>query len=164
MATKTPSPVKRHNALVRFSKEHHYGLLLCWKIRQGVMDGIEERRIADYVLYFFDAGLKKHFEEEEKTLFVKLSPENDLRKQAEREHEAINGIISNIRKGVVPKDNLLVFADTLEKHIRFEERVLFNHLQQRLPEDELLELMNNHSDNAGDSDSGWADKFWLGKI
>ncbi|MBK6936505.1 MAG: hemerythrin domain-containing protein [Chitinophagaceae bacterium] len=161
MVPKTLKPVKRHDALVKFSKEHHFGLLLCWKIRQGVMDKISEKRITEYVLYFFDADLKKHFEAEEKELFVKLSPDDELRTQAVKEHEVIYAMINNWRKVSSSTEELLVFADTLDKHIRFEERVLFNHLQELLSEAELTELINCHSGNDADADVAWNDKFWL---
>lgn len=161
MVTKILSPVKRHNALVKFSKEHHFGLLLCWKIRQGVMDNVSEKRIVDYVLHFFDTDLKHHFEEEEKSLFAKLSPGNDLRKQAVREHQLVYTMISNMRDGASSNEELLTFADTLEKHIRFEERVLFTHLQQKLSAVDLQALMNTHSANTVVADDNWTDKFWL---
>lgn len=161
MDTKKIKPVKRHFALVKFSKEHHFGLLLCWKIRQGVLGKISEKRIADYILYFFDAELKKHFEEEERFLFVKFSPDDDSRKQAVREHEMIYTMISNFRQGDISNNGLVIFADALDKHIRFEERVLFNQLQQALSEAELLMLKNSLSDGVTDTDIDWNDKFWL---
>ena len=30
------TPIKRHDALKHFSRDHHFGLLLVWKIREGV--------------------------------------------------------------------------------------------------------------------------------
>ena len=31
-----PTPIKRTSSLISYSKEHHFGLLLVWKIRQGI--------------------------------------------------------------------------------------------------------------------------------
>lgn len=125
------------------------------------MDNVSEKRIADYVLHFFDTDLKHHFEEEESTLFVKLSPGNDLRKQTEKEHQLVYTMIGTMRDGASSNEELLTFADTLEKHIRFEERVLFTHLQQKLSAADLQALMNTHSANTVVADDNWADKFWL---
>ena len=38
------------------------------------------------------------------------------------------------------EDVLLEFADTVDDHIRFEERVLFPHLQQKLSDAELEKI------------------------
>ena len=46
----------------------------------------------------------------------------------------------------------------LEKHIRFEERVLFKELQRRLPEDQLIAALGKHDETPKEDD--WADKFW----
>ena len=34
-------PIKRHKAIQPLSREHHQGLLLCWKIGKGFEKGIE---------------------------------------------------------------------------------------------------------------------------
>ena len=50
---KNQAPIKRHQAIVSFSKDHHFGLLLVWKIRQGLKKSIDPVRISNYVLFFF---------------------------------------------------------------------------------------------------------------
>jgi hypothetical protein len=62
-------PIKRHKAIVSFSKDHHYGLLLVWKIRQGLNKEVSAERIINYVLFFFKEDLEKHFKTEELLLF-----------------------------------------------------------------------------------------------
>ena len=69
---KNHTPLKRHQAIVSFSKDHHFGLLLVWKIRQGLVKDIDAERISNYVLFFFKEDLVKHFREEEQFLFCKL--------------------------------------------------------------------------------------------
>jgi len=39
------NPIKRNEALKPLSRDHHHGLLLCWKIRQGIKLNIEPERI-----------------------------------------------------------------------------------------------------------------------
>jgi hemerythrin-like domain-containing protein len=156
----TIRPIKRHEAIVQFSREHHFGLLLIWKIRQGFANAIDHQRITDYVLYFFDEDLKVHFEEEERVLFSKLDDADVLKKQALEEHANIYIIIGRIRSNSNP-EVLTHFADTLEKHIRFEERVLFNHLQNQLSEDELAALAVEHPERTTNVDAKWDDHFWV---
>ena len=160
MESKNPNPIKRNEALVKFSKEHHYGLLLCWKIREGLKNNIDPKRIADYTLFFFDNDLKNHFTEEEKMMFSKLSDDDILKQQAINEHNNVYNLIEKIRIKNYGTETLRTFANDLDNHIRFEERVLFNHIQQKLSEDELLYVQNNHIHIAVDIDDRWDDRFW----
>ena len=154
-------PIKRSNALVQFSREHHFGLLLCWKIRQGLKRNITPTRISNYVLFCFEIELTEHFKEEEKDLFNALPADDKLRKQAFFEHEEIYGLIENIKSDKTDIIQLNVFADKLENHIRFEERTLFNYLQELLSAEKLAALEAHHSKRDTDFDSKWNDHFWV---
>ncbi|HJV20017.1 MAG TPA: hemerythrin domain-containing protein [Sediminibacterium sp.] len=155
-----PAPIKRHPAIVSFSKDHHFGLLLIWKIRQGFTRSIPAKRISNYVLYFFKEDLANHFQEEETLLFGRLPFEDPLRKKAETDHVFIYSLIRDIENN--PSDEVLLnlFANELEKHIRFEERDLFNHIQEVLGADELLEIAQRFSGSRHDIDEQWPDIFW----
>jgi hemerythrin-like domain-containing protein len=157
----TTGPIKRHPAIVQFSREHHFGLLLTWKIRQGLKKNIDPKRIADYVLFFFNEDLKTHFAEEERSLFSKLEDADALKQRALQEHVEINGLMDAIRVNKTSPELLVNIADALDKHIRFEERVLFNHLQSLLTEAELAALAQEHPVKTTDTDAGWNDHFWV---
>ena len=159
---KDHAPIKRHQALVSFSKEHHFGLLLVWKIRQGLANAVSAERISRYVLFFFNEDLKIHFKEEEELLFSRLPATDTLRIQAEEEHKEIYRLIAVITQTANDEKLLRQFADTLDKHIRFEERTLFNHLQTHVAPEELEEISKRFS-NSVDLDSKWDDVFWLRK-
>jgi hemerythrin-like domain-containing protein len=153
-------PIKRDPALKEFSRDHHFGLLLTWKIREGFRRKIEPARIGRYVTYFFDADLRQHFEEEEELLFSRL-PESDLmRIQAESEHALIRNTVDILRKSPGDADQLHSFADMLEKHIRFEERELFEHLQLNLSEKDLASIASKVHSKEHEPDSRWNDIFW----
>lgn len=157
------APIKRSEALIQFSREHHFGLLLVWKIRQGLKNNIELRRIGNYCIFLFESELTEHFKEEEKDLFVKLPVDDPLRIQAFEEHEHIYKLVAGLRKDPLNAMLLKEFADALESHIRFEERILFNHLQKHLSEDELKKLEKEHSKRDADVDGKWDDHFWNNK-
>ncbi|MGE5106071.1 MAG: hemerythrin domain-containing protein [Sphingobacteriales bacterium] len=157
---KEQTPIKRHSAIVSFSKDHHFGLLLVWKIRQGLNKAIDTERISNYVLFFFKEDLEKHFKEEEQLLFNKLPVDDVLRKQAEAEHQSIYKIVTGIEKKKGDTALLNQLADELEKHIRFEERELFNHLQNNIKEDDLEEIAKRFSNNSKAIDAKWEDTFW----
>lgn len=59
-------PIKRYETIAQFSREHHFGLLLVWKIKQGIKKSISPERISNYVLCFYEQDLKQHFSNEEK--------------------------------------------------------------------------------------------------
>ncbi|MDZ4668379.1 MAG: hemerythrin domain-containing protein [bacterium] len=157
------SPIKRSKALVQFSREHHFGLLLVWKIRQGLKNNIALERISNYTLFSYDNELAAHFKEEEKDLFVKLPAQDELRKQAFAEHEQIYKLVASIREEKTSSNLLSTFADSLDKHIRFEERILFNHLQKNLSIEEIKKLEENHSARDEKVDDQWEDQFWITK-
>jgi len=125
---KKNKPIKRNPAIVEFSKDHHFALLLIWKIREGLKKSIEPSRISKYVIYFFENDLLNHFQDEETILFNKLSKDNALRIQAETDHKDIYTLIDKLCSKPDERSLLEKFANTLEKHIRFEERALFNHI------------------------------------
>lgn len=155
-------PIKRHPSLVSFSKEHHFGLLLIWKIRQGLRTGVNAKRIGSYVLFFFNEDLKTHFKEEEEILFTQLPINDELRRQAEIEHQEIYHLVKVLTEAGYDESLLRQFADTLEKHIRFEERVLFNHLQNQISP-QVLEEISSRLSNSVDLDIRWKDNFWIEK-
>ena len=153
-------PLKRHQAIVSFSKDHHFGLLLVWKIRHGLNSAVDPRRISNYVIYFFKEDLAKHFREEEQFLFSKLADNDVLRKQAEAEHLVIYDLIAAIEENKYDAILLKQLADKLEKHIRFEERQLFIHLQNTISSAELESLENRFSNNSKAIEEKWEDVFW----
>ena len=157
---KTQTPLVRHQSLVSFSKDHHFGLLLVWKIRQGLANAISPERISNYVLFFFNEDLRQHFSDEEKLLFCKLDSEDVLRKQAETDHETIYHLIEDIRQNMSDTQLLNKLAVILEKHIRFEEREFFQHLQHKIAAEVLAGIAARFSTDSRDIDARWADKFW----
>ena len=155
---KQERPIKRNPALISFSKDHHFALLFIWKIKEGLKRNIEAERIGRYARNFFETDLKQHFKLEEGLMFQKLPADNKMRIRAENEHKYLYGLIEQMQKQV-DKNSLLHFADTLEKHIRFEERELFNFLQEELSESDLEEISRSHKTQHEPEDA-WNDTFW----
>ncbi|MFD2907748.1 hemerythrin domain-containing protein [Flavobacterium ardleyense] len=154
-------PLKRNPAIVTFSKDHHFALLLVWKIREGLKKEIETSRISNYIIHFFDTDLIFHFEEEETLLFSKLPSDNLLRLQAEEEHKLIKLEIDALRNNPEDKVGIENLANILEKHIRFEERELFNYLQEIFTEDELAAVAEAMEARTRDHEIIWKDEFWI---
>jgi hemerythrin-like domain-containing protein len=161
----TNKPIKRSIELVPLSKEHHDGLLLCWKIRTGLKKGASEQRIADYVLYFFDYHLKQHFKDEEDYVFSVLPSNDNLKIMALEQHDELYKHITELKKDNVDSNLLLVIADKLDKHIRYEERELFPYIESMLSKEQLKEVGTNiNIIHTKDICLDWADQFWLNTI
>jgi len=156
-------PIKRSAAIVEFSRDHHFALLLLWKIREGLKNSIEPSRIGSYVIHFFDQDLIPHFQAEEEILFSRLPKENALRLQAEEEHRNIYRIMDAMKKNPAEPAALDQFTEALESHIRFEERELFNYLQDNISEAELSEIASWLKARTHDPGVAWSDTFWDNK-
>lgn len=150
------SPLKRHPALHHLSHDHHHGLLLCWKIRQGFKLGIEPQRIRVYCEWFWKNYLQAHFEEEEKTIFTVLPEDDPMIKQAMSEHKRLRRLFSNWEN---PEKTLGQIEEELEQHIRFEERVLFPEVQKTATA-EQLEAIAAHGEREKFKENE-ADPFWI---
>ena len=155
-------PLKRHPALVPLSQDHHFGLLLSWKIRKGISQKTDNKRIRDYLHYFMLEHLEPHFKMEEAFLFVYLAKNDMLRKEAEKQHEALRSLHRKIvSTPAVENGDLLEFAEGLDSHIRFEERKLFPYIQVELVEKDLLEFQERMDTIHEKVQENWEDEFWL---
>ena len=151
-------PIKRNEFLVPLSREHHHGLLLCWKIRTGYRKNIESERMQDYAYWFYTNHLQSHFDVEEKHVFPILGDGDELVKRALIEHRKLRRLFEAVK---VEAKNLGLIEEKLEAHIRFEERVLFNKIQEVALPSEFEEMMLKHSDESGaEHVEEWADEFW----
>lgn len=88
--------MKRNENLVPLSRDHHFGLLCCWKIRQGIKKEVSYERIKNYINYYWEKNLHKHFKTEDDVL-PELSNEG-LQNQMEKEHREISRLIGSINQ------------------------------------------------------------------
>ena len=151
-----PKPLKRHKALQPFSREHHHGLLLSWKIRSGLSKNVEPRRIKVYASWFYKTHLKPHFEVEEKHIFSLMEDGNNLVKRALADHRRLARLFT-----LEPDDvaTLSKIEEELDKHIRFEERVLFPEIQKFATEAQLEQIEKIHHPDEKFEDN-LDDEFW----
>ncbi|MBZ5538022.1 MAG: hemerythrin domain-containing protein [Acidobacteriia bacterium] len=125
---------RRHKSLVPLSREHHYALVLCLRIHKGLHEHHTDREWiqtkAGHAIEFFDTELVVHFQAEERILFPEMRHMAGAREVIEEvlaEHRRIERLVNQLRshKGRALVSTLTEFADTLEAHIRKEERTLF---------------------------------------
>ncbi len=152
--------MKRNEHIILLSRDHHFGLLFCWKIRQGLKWNVDPERIKRYVSYFWDHHLRQHFHEEETVLFI--LKDDPWCRRAQEEHRTIEQLVKDIAQPDTNTTLLQSLTDMVDRHIRYEERELFPYLEQTLTEDQLnligKELQRLHSENAADN---YEDEFWV---
>lgn len=152
-------PIKRSNELSPLSRDHHEGLLLGWKIRQGLKNGTTHEAIGNYVQWFWKFHLDKHFNDEEKLLAPLLPGDNTLIQQMFNEHTVLRNMVNENRWD---EASLSSFASLLNDHIRFEERVLFPLIEQLATKDQLESVASQLAEGSHDAGT-WSDEFWLRK-
>ena len=132
--------MKRNVNLIELSRDHHFGLLLGWKVKQGLNHQVETQEIASYCIYFADNALLPHFEQEEQHLLGFLEEGDRMRERTLSEHEEIREAITKIRNGSNDSSTLTGLASLIESHIRFEERELFPYMENSLNPNQLEEI------------------------
>lgn len=129
--------MKRNVNLIELSRDHHFGLLLGWKIRQGIKNNADPKVIAQYVSYFSENSLIPHFIEEEQDVLAPLAPGDPHKQRVLTDHQKIRELVQQISSGEFAEDQLMELATLVDDHIRYEERELFPYLEQTLSEAEL---------------------------
>lgn len=149
-------PIKRHIALQPLSRDHHLGLLLCWKISKGFAANIDPARMKKYADWFYQNHLIPHFADEEKYIFPILGDEHELIKKALAEHRRLRRLFEDDSDVI---KSLRYIEEELEQHIRFEERILFNEIQSVATPEQLQIYADIHKEeNFCENEE---DAFWL---
>lgn len=134
-------PLERHALLKPVSREHHEGLMLCWHIRKALAQGrdpdVQMRACAD----FYHTHLLSHFAIEEEAVFPVLGAGDPLVKRALAEHRRLTLLFLAWDD---PLSNLSLIEEELKAHIRFEERVLFQRVQEVASEEQLERIDRLH--------------------
>ena len=150
-----PNPIKRNAALTSLSHDHHHALSLCRKIKTGFSKGVSAERIKSYADWFYKNHLVPHFEMEEKFLFPILGNGNKLIQQAVEEHRILKKLFSDATQ---VEHSLKEIQQVLEKHVRFEERVLFSEIEKAATAEHLEKIANIHQPERFTENE--VDQFW----
>ena len=158
--------ILRHLALQPLSRQHHQGLLASLLLEKGLKKHASLKEMRDFILQFWEQELFQHFEKED-LLFLPLAYKYpsliEHLTQLKSEHQEIRLIIKKLNNDARAEqfETISSFATSLEKHIRFEERELFNAIQETLPEDELMVFSNDlRSLSEKDFCTKYPVKFW----
>ncbi|MGY0039395.1 hemerythrin domain-containing protein [Pedobacter sp. NJ-S-72] len=124
---------------------------------------IAPARLRAYLNYFWEGHLKNHFLNEDVLLFNMI--DEPVCVQAKNDHIAISTQIENLN--TFAKDDLSAykrFADLLSNHIRFEERIAFPYLEEKLSDAKLHGVSHFlEKDHIDDFRDEYSDEFWIKK-
>lgn len=149
-------PIHRSEFLITISKEHHHALMLCWKIRTGLKKHIPVWRIQAYALWFYREHLMPHFEIEEQHIFTLMGKDNAHIKKALSDHQRLHDLFAS---KTFTEQHLHLIEKALDEHIRFEERILFNEIQETASHEALQQIQTLHADAL--FMDNLSDPFWV---
>ena len=130
--------MKRHTQLQDLSREHHQALQLALHAKRAAnsADGDLIDAAAAHCREAFANELDPHFVVEEDTLLplLRAAGEDRMVGRVVSDHAQLRQFEFRLRKP--DATTLLVFANLLTEHVRFEERELFVTLESLLPDDQ----------------------------
>jgi quercetin dioxygenase-like cupin family protein/hemerythrin-like domain-containing protein len=135
--------------LIPLSHDHHHGLVQARRLLRGAArDEPGRREAAAVFLGFFAHYMRTHFREEEERFFPLLvdadAPATELLARVLLEHQHLHALVGKLEIEVAASEvsatTMRKLAETLEEHIRFEDRVLFPLIESVTPEDVLRRL------------------------
>jgi iron-sulfur cluster repair protein YtfE (RIC family) len=123
--------MRRHEALHPFSRDHSVGLVLARRLMRE--DSTRE------LLRAWDLELKDHFLKEE-ALLGPLIQDPELRVRFMDDHLRFEELVEQIRREKSLRAFQIDAGRLLDEHIRWEEHVLFPHIEQVSSDAELRAL------------------------
>ncbi|MCC6907145.1 MAG: hemerythrin domain-containing protein [Phycisphaerales bacterium] len=143
MSNSEHPPLTREQVLAPFSRDHYTGLVQSSRLRKAPPDGAEAcAKLATDFIDAWDREIADHFDDEER-LLLELMNDPD-RQRLLNEHGQVRDLAARIRaerdRGRSESVTLRAMGDLLESHIRWEERDLFNRLQQALTDEQRRAL------------------------
>jgi len=149
-------PANRPKALKSASEEHFDALFFGWKMAEGLRSGIATKRLKAYADWFLKTYLIPHFEIEKKYVFPILGKNNVRVKKALANHRRLLRLFKNTDEVFRSLNRI---EDEIGRYIRFEERVLYEQIQEKASPQQLKKIKEQH-DKLKISDEEWEDRFW----
>jgi len=128
--------MKRHEALVTLSSDHHTGLVWSRKLKKVSPDSpsSEAKQLAREFLPQWDNDINLHFQREEEILLPYFAREGDFTHESIwtmlQHHIVLRRDVARLRSEVTV-ELLRQIGEKLEEHIRHEERVVFPLIEQQ---------------------------------
>jgi len=134
----------RDKNLIPLSHQHQHALALCVRLDRALQAGeVDAAAWQAEIQQIFEQEIALHFATEEKEVFpaaVRFHELQPLIEELLAEHVVLRGLFAESASRTLGVTGLRVFADRLSRHVRKEERELFESMQRRMSVDELAAL------------------------
>jgi len=153
--------MKRAEALQPLSHQHHNSLMACLLLKKGIARNADELTLNDFLRKFFREDIEPHFEAEEKHLFPLLDQLKPVYSTLLRtDHSLLRVLSSRFMNLTASYGYLASYMKLLEDHIRFEERIVFNFIQEQVNLPAQAEIEKNLSTLKAKKCTDYPVKFW----
>ncbi len=136
--------MRRDQALIPLSQQHHDALALCVYIdRAAKTSHLDLAHWNREVTAAWQSEVRWHFQSEEEILYPAAEHLPELRPLVDGlliEHVELRQLFDSAEKNELTAVDLLRFRELLHDHVRKEERELFEQMQAKLPPEELAAL------------------------
>ena len=131
----------RDKNLILLSRQHQHALALCVRIDRAILAGeVDLEAWQAEIQQQFEQEIGIHFAAEEKELFLSAARFPELRSLVEEllaEHIVLRDYFSRAAARTLDRQSLGNFGEHLARHIRKEERQLFEGMQKVMSSHEL---------------------------
>jgi iron-sulfur cluster repair protein YtfE (RIC family) len=153
--------MKRHQALIPLSQDHHHGLLLAQLIKRNAPEyhGLPKDLLGkmNFAKEMFHKELAHHFKDEEQFVFPYLKGKDveldNLISEILNEHIMLKEKILALNDDPNLIEQLDEIGNILSEHIRKEERILFEKAQEILNDEELKLIENKFNESRPEKNS-----------
>ena len=131
----------RDKNLIPLSHQHQHALAMCVRLDRALANcDADLDTWQEEIAGTWESEIRFHFEAEEKVLFPaaeKYTALGPLLKQLLSEHATLRDFFARAKTRHLDVAALKTFGETLSRHIRTEERQLFEECQRQMPAEEL---------------------------
>jgi len=146
--------MKRHQALIPLSRDHHATLLLARLLRSDAPPykglPVEYKDKAEYAMKHYREELLGHFEQEEKMIPLLKGVNTTLDSLLacmKVEHQELHFLFNSINMNQELSSQLDILGRALESHVRKEDREIFPLIQECCTEEVLNKLADITTEN-----------------
>ncbi len=149
--------------LTPLSRLHQDELMSCLIIKKGVQKNADILLLTDFTNSFWKDELQQHIEQEEQVLIpflVKHRFEDRFIRIMKTDNLIIQSIFERLNTFDRRHKVFEIFANLVEQHIRFKERIVFEKVQELFSEKELEELGSKLNKIRNKKCTEYPVKFW----
>jgi hemerythrin-like domain-containing protein len=134
----------RDRNLVPLSHQHQHALALCVRLDRAIQAGsVDLESWQEEIHDTFEHEIRIHFEAEERVVFPVAGQVTKLQvvvAELRSEHEELRVLFAKAAQRGLQIEHLQLFVEKLARHIRKEERELFEGMQHEMDAERLAEV------------------------